>query len=402
MGVTLSSTPFGRRALSFAMLAGQITASECAAETTVNKWQAFRVICEAKSAIGVTDRSLVVLNALLSFHPETDLCGNDDLIVFPSNAQLALRAHGMAPATLRRHLAVLVECGLVLRRDSPNGKRYARKGQGGSIEQAFGFDLMPLVARATEFEGLADEIRSRRRALQLCRERITIHRRDIAKMLAYGHHDGVAADWDRLQAEYQTIIGQLPRTATLLDLVPCEERLSALATKLHKILETHIKSKKISANESHSERHIQYSKPNPVEFEPVPENNAPAAGEPSDHKNKISTNYPLSLVIRACPDITDYSRNGITRWNELIETANLVRNALGVTSDAWDEANQVMGTPEAAIIMAAILQRAEKVSNPGGYLRSLTKKARNGHFSVGPALMALLRKQNSAIEKVAA
>ena len=64
-------------------------------------------------------------------------------MVFPSNDQLSLRAHGMAPATLRRHLAVLVHCGLLIRRDSPNGKRYARKGQGGTIESAFGFDLMP-------------------------------------------------------------------------------------------------------------------------------------------------------------------------------------------------------------------------------------------------------------------
>jgi replication initiation protein RepC len=94
---------------------------------------------------------------LLSFHPETDLSGEDDLIVFPSSAQLALRAHGMPPATLRRHVTVLVECGLIVRRDSPNGKRYARKGQGSAIEQAFGFDLTPLLARAAEFERLTAE-----------------------------------------------------------------------------------------------------------------------------------------------------------------------------------------------------------------------------------------------------
>jgi replication initiation protein RepC len=63
----------------------------------------------------------------------------------------------MAPTTLRRHLAVLVDCGLVVRRDSPNGKRFARKGQGGEVEQAYGFDLSPLLARAAEFERLADE-----------------------------------------------------------------------------------------------------------------------------------------------------------------------------------------------------------------------------------------------------
>src|SRR5215204_7344184 len=52
-----------------------------------------------------------------------------------------MRAHGPAAATLRRALAQLVETGIVIRRDSPNGKRYARRGQGGQVEQAFGFDL---------------------------------------------------------------------------------------------------------------------------------------------------------------------------------------------------------------------------------------------------------------------
>lgn len=61
--------------------------------------------------------------------------------------------HGKAPATLRR-LASLVEAGLIIRRDSPNGKRFARRGQGGEIESAFGFDLTPLIARVAEIHKL--------------------------------------------------------------------------------------------------------------------------------------------------------------------------------------------------------------------------------------------------------
>ena len=99
----------------------------------------------------------------------------------------------MAPATLRRHLSALVDCGLIIRRDSPNGKRFARKGQGGAIEMAFGFDLSPLVARAEEFEAWAEEVRAEERALRLVRERITLCRRDIAKMIATGIEEGVPA-----------------------------------------------------------------------------------------------------------------------------------------------------------------------------------------------------------------
>ena len=198
----LSTTPFGRRTLSLAMVASQVVAKACPPETAVHKWHVFRAICEGKAAIGISDRALAVLNALLTFHPETALTGDGDLIVFPSNVQLALRAHGMPATTLRRQLAALVESGLLIRRDSPNGKRYARKGEGGEIEQAFGFDLTPLVARAAEFERLAEEVKAERRALTLVRERITLCRRDIVKMIATGVEEGVPADWRAFHAAY--------------------------------------------------------------------------------------------------------------------------------------------------------------------------------------------------------
>ncbi|MPT23861.1 MAG: replication initiation protein RepC, partial [Starkeya sp.] len=111
----ITTTPFGRRSLSLAHVASQAVAKTRPLDKAVHKWNVFRAICTAKARIGVSERALAVLDALLSFHPETALTG-EDLIVFPSNQQLSLRAHGMAPATLRRHLAVLVDAGLILRR----------------------------------------------------------------------------------------------------------------------------------------------------------------------------------------------------------------------------------------------------------------------------------------------
>src|ERR1700758_1919613 len=122
----LSTAPFGRRSLSLAHVASQAIAKERSLDKVVHKWTVYRAICAAKARLGLTERSLAVLDALLTFHPETALTG-EDLIVFPSNEQLSLRAHGMAPATLRRNLATLVDAGVIIRRDSPNGKRYARK-----------------------------------------------------------------------------------------------------------------------------------------------------------------------------------------------------------------------------------------------------------------------------------
>lgn len=148
----IATTPFGRRTMTLGQIASQVKARAMSKDAAVHKWQTFQHIREARDLLGATDRAVAILNALLSFHQETVLTGDRDLIVWPSNEQLMARANGMSPSTLRRHLAVLVECGLIIRRDSPNGKRFARKGRRGEIEQAFGFDLSPIVARGNRVQ----------------------------------------------------------------------------------------------------------------------------------------------------------------------------------------------------------------------------------------------------------
>ena len=317
----LSTTPFGRRTLSLAHVASQAIAKARPAEKAVHKWNVFRAICTAKAQVGVSERALAVLNALLTFHPETVLSGAR-LIVFPSNAQLALRAHGMSPATLRRHLAMLVDAGVIVRRDSPNGKRYARRDRAGELEFAFGFDLSPLVARAEEFEAWAEEVHAEERALKLARERITICRRDIAKMIATGIEEAVPtgrggqgpADWMEIHALYRRILGRIPRTATREILEPIAEELSLLADEILILLETHTKATNLSGNESQTERHKQSSNPNPItELEPclAQRQGAPPEPRPSMASPPQRT-YPLGMVLDACPDIVDYAKNGIS------------------------------------------------------------------------------------------
>ncbi|MGO7283473.1 plasmid replication protein RepC, partial [Rhizobium ruizarguesonis] len=146
------STPFGRRSMTLGMLASQESASKVDPDASVDKWKIFRALCEAKDMIGVSDRALAVLNALLTFYPKNEIAEANGFVVFPSNEQLSLRTHGMAGTTLRRNLAMLVEAGLIIRRDSPNGKRFARRNGEGGLGEAFGFSLAPLLVRAREIE----------------------------------------------------------------------------------------------------------------------------------------------------------------------------------------------------------------------------------------------------------
>ena len=54
--------------------------------------------------------------------------------------------------------------------------------------------------------------------------------------------------------------------------------------------------------------------------------------------------FPLGMVLRACPQISDYGAGGvISHWRELMTAAVVVRTTLGVSPSAYQEACEVMG-----------------------------------------------------------
>lgn len=396
MQTHISTTPFGRRSMTLGMIASQVAAKSAPQGATVDKWKVFYSIRDAKELLGATDRSLTLLNALLSFHLEPRLEADGDLIVWPSNEALTARANGMPPTTLRRHLAVLVNCGLIIRRDSPNGKRFARKGRGGQIEQAYGFDLSPIVARAQEFEDLAEAVRAEKRAFHVAKERLTLLRRDIVKLIEAGIEENVPGNWAGVLRTYQSIVGRLPRSAPrqLVDDVSTD--LHGLYTEIREVLESFAKSPNPDANESHNGRHIQNSNPDPLsESESglgTKEEAGGTAAEPDNLRSLPKRELPLGIVLDACPSLRDLAQGGdIRHWRDFLATAELARPFLGISPSAWREAREVMGDQHAAITLAAILQRSDQISNAGGYLRSLTDRARTGKFSTWPMIMALVR-----------
>jgi len=424
------ATPFGRRTMTLGMLASQARAKTVKPEASVDKWQLYRWLCEARPKLGVSDRALSVLNALMSFYPKTDLTGSDSLVVFPSNAQLSLRTHGMAETTLRRHLAALVESGLLLRRDSPNGKRYVRRDREGVIGEAFGFSLAPLLARADEIEHLAAEVVAERLLLQRLKERLTLVRRDVVKLIETALEDGLAGDWMRFEAEYRQQVQALPRVQTANILLPILEALEALRTEILKCLEDQIILRKSDGNAGQTERHKQNSKPeSPSDFEPRFETkpggdgsagqDPPTSREP-EQDEKVEERYarwpvdaptrpkgihpqpangsdalkpyPLSLVLQACPEIVAFGPGGaISGWRDLMAAAVVVRSMLAVSASAYENACAVLGPENAATVIACILERAGHINSPGGYLRDLTRRAERGEFTLGPMLMALVR-----------
>ncbi|MCB5205493.1 replication initiation protein RepC, partial [Neorhizobium sp. T786] len=392
-----------RRPMTLALVKGQLDAAGRRPERAVEKWKVFRDVAEARQLLGLQDRAVAVLDALLTFYPGNELKPDSSLVVFPSNAQLSLRAHGIAGTTLRRHLAALVDAGLIHRRDSPNGKRYAHRDNGGQIEQAFGFDLEPLMLRAAELAGLAQKVAEEGRAFRRAREALTICRRDVRKLISAAMEEGAEGDWAGIEAVYVGILAGLPRTPNRQQVENVLDEMELLREEVVNQLELQLKSQKTDTNAIHDGCHIQNSNTESInELEPRSEDEQGAKAAPTKLRTVEPIKaFPLGMVLRACPQIADYGLGGqISNWRELMTAAVVVRSILGVSPSAYQDACEVMGPENAAATIACILERGGQINSAGGYLRDLTARSRRGEFSLGPMLMALTRATVTPLGKV--
>ncbi len=391
----ISLTPFGRQPNMAAHLAAQSLAEAPAPSEAPDKWALLRDLTAARAAFGVTDRDLAVLAALFSFHPQATLGDDAALIVFPSNAALSERAHGMAESTLRRHLGALVRAGLLVRHDSPNGKRYALRDGHGTVRTAFGFDLRPLLVRSAEIAARAAEARTAEAERKRLRERAVLALRDAAALADWG------AVTDRFADAFAPLRRALRRRLDAGALLDLAEAAEALRIQVRKSLVVRQETEELHGNDSNSGRHQQNSNTDSYESEPCQERQE-AAGVVAEDPDVAQAAgdapqagfLPLGLVTKAAPDILPYAAREVRSWRDLLAAAETVRPMMGISPDAWAEAQRLMGPEAAATVLACILQDVTRIRSPGGYLRALSAKAAEGAFSPGPMVMALLRRED--------
>ncbi|WP_132446239.1 plasmid replication protein RepC [Sulfitobacter indolifex] len=370
----------------------------------VNKWELLRELSKAQAAFGVSERDLTVLQGLLSFFPDDALGGNAEMVVFPSNKAICERLNGMPCSTMRRHLARLVEAGLLQRRDSPNGKRYVRKH--GEDRVAFGFDLSPLYCQSEEIARAAEAVREAEERVRRLREVVSLMRRDLAALAEFGDEmqPGLGF-WDQLRDKAALTARALRRKLSIEDLAAYRADLEALLDQARNIIDGP-ETEEMNTNDAQSERHHHNSNKESIDFEPALEKSG-AAGVPDVDTNEPVADVdeqdtrhlpkiPLHLVIAACPSLKTFYQGEIRHWHQLFDAACHVRPAMGISASAWEEAQRFMGPEQASIVVAAMLERFADIRSPGGYLRALTTKAAAGEFSCGPMVMALIGRRNAA------
>jgi len=402
-------TPF-RRTIDAAILKHQAATQEDLPPTGANKWEVLRELAAARVAFGLSDRDLTVLQALVSFHQATILGGNDsELIVHPSNKAICERLNGMPCSTMRRHLSNLVQTGFVVRRDSPNGKRYARRY--GDEKVAFGFDLSPLVRRFQEVCEAAEAVRAAEERYKRLRATVSLMRRDLAGLAEYG--SSLRPDlglWDQFSDLAVLTARDLRRKLEMADLKQIEKALGAALDQARDLLGDG-NTENMSTNDAISEQHYQNSNKNLYDLEPRLEKardpgkalervdagvrvdrREDEGDPPQEPEDQLMPNIPLGLVLASCQEFKSYAEQPVRHWHDLVRVADIVRPMMGISPSAWDEAKRYMGPEEASVVVVAMLERFGDIRSPGGYLRSLSAKAAIGEFSCGPMIMALMRR----------
>ena len=411
-------TPFGRT-VDAVLLKHQQAAGGGNLHPAVSKWDALKELSVARKTYGLNDRDMSVLQALISFLPGKmlDLQGGPQ-VIHPSNQTICERLNGMPCSTMRRHVAKLVQAGILIRRDSPNGKRYVRRYGGDRV--AYGFDLSPLVARFAEFSQAADAERQSAARIKRLRETITLMRRDLMNLALLGEAEYPASSiWDQFLDLARLTARDLRRKLNVAELEQIIASLQAGISQSKEHLES-FNSPDLSSSDTQIEQHYQNSKKDSFESEqavkPVSayetglqdkcsiaekpeeerpmtrETPAPATSRPAPDGPNIS----LRLILSACGEIQTYADAPIKQWDDLLRAAGTVRPMMGISATVWEEAKTAMGAAEASAAVAAMLERFADIRSPGAYLRHLSSRASAGQFSCGPMVMALLHQKAAA------
>ena len=217
----------------------------------------------------------------------------------------------------------------------------ARRGRGGEIDEAFGFSLSkPLLARADEIKRLAAEVEAERLHMRRMKERLTICRRDVIKLIETALEEGAQGDWLSVQEEYRAVFADYPRKPSPEAVTTALGEIEFLRENILNQLENQLKTTKASGNAAENERHKQNSNPDSlIEFElrleetrggdpdslnqndvvpPVKEIKSapPGIGQGGNAGSKRLQGesvagfgqkpFPLGMVLSACREICDY------------------------------------------------------------------------------------------------
>lgn len=325
----------------------------------------------AAPRLGLSASVLSTLDAMLScLAPK-----RNHHTVFASNATLTFRRNGISDRTIRRHAAALQEVGLLIRRDSPNRKRFTKHNRNEGTALRFGFDLSPLFSRLHEIASIAAEVLREREQIDYLRAKI---RAAANASIATNPNDYMALN----------IFRTLRRKLSLLD---CQQILSELPVAEVEAEAPDDQSTDLTAtmtgNGGQNVRHHHKSNKEYIDKEEI----ASKKETPNS-----STNAPITIqeLLSACPEAAKFSLRKIETVHDVVAHARTLAPMIGITSQCYEAAHERLGALRAAATVWAIMQFHDKINAVGAYFRSITTGAKSDGFNPEKLIRRLGAAQN--------
>lgn len=323
---------------------------------------------KAAPLLGLKASVITTLDAMMSCLPPK----RNHHTVFASNQTLAFRRNGISDRTIRRHAAILSDLGLLIRRDSPNRKRFTRhnKAEGKAIR--FGFDLTPLFSRFQEIAAIATKATEEQEAISYLKAKL--------RCIANEHLSENPYDESALE-----ILRALRRK---LSKEQCDELLQGLKTQeipSEGPGDSIDEQEKMSASNGQFVRHHHNSKK---------ELNDNTSSSNRQSKSSQETEEDLSVadIVQTCSEAAEFASGSITSIDDVVRHGQTLAPMIGIDKTTYDLAQQKVGPVSAALTVWAILQFHDRIHNLGAYFRALTVGKKSHGFCVVRLIQSMMTK----------
>lgn len=328
----------------------------------------------AAPLLGLKAPVIATLDAMLSCLPPN----RSHHTVFASNATLAFRRNGISDRTIRRHVAILQDAGLLVRRDSPNKKRFTKHSRQEGKALMFGFDLSLLFDRLHEIATIAAQATRQEEHLNYLRTKIRAAANEVL----------------RTWPEDERALDTLRSLRRNLSLAQCEELLQSLvesaSSDILPMERTPSSATNMSGNDGQNVRHLHKANKEIID-KPVNTEASPSTATPETNTMSVAE------LMDTCTEAAQFALNKPQTFEDVITHARTMAPMIGIDSVNYITAEKRLGPVATAITVMALMQIQTKIRKLGAYFRAITHGSKSQDFDPMRLVHRLRRETMSPI-----
>lgn len=319
-----------------------------------SRWAALGAVQAAMESLGLKARDITVLRGLLTFIPADRWA--EPLMVFASNAALQARCDGIDERTLRRRLTRLCEAGLIIRKQSPNRKRYVVRDETGASVLSYGFDLGPLRDNLERLQAIAAETQAKQVRVKVLKAVL----RDRIYRLSNTHF--------RPETDLVTFQRMLRHKGDIATLETAIIALDNILNTLENTGEFYCDAMILTDSDGQNDRDIQSSNKEYVEDSAQTQKQRIAASAKTD-------DLTLTECIEAAKSALEFCQEQPQSWAELSTLAHQLAPAIGVAAQQFNRTKAALGDRGATLAILGLVEAFARIREPSRYLNALVTKA---------------------------